>query len=57
MRINTRLDRQISIDGQQLEEVNEFMYLGFKETTEGGAREDIKGRLLFFRRPEMHFYH
>ena len=39
MRINTKLDRPIKIDGYQLEKVEEFTYLGWKE---GGASEDIK---------------
>ena len=45
MRLNPRIDRPIRIDGQQLEDVNEFTYLGSKVTREGGTSEDIKCRL------------
>jgi putative ribosome biogenesis GTPase RsgA len=45
MRINTRLDRHVGIDGQQLKEVNEFTYLRSEVTKEGGASEEIKARL------------
>ena len=43
IRINAKIDRTIKIDGQ-LEEVEEFTYLGSKVTKEFGASEDVKSR-------------
>ena len=45
MRLNANIERLIKIDGPELEEVDEFTYLGSKVTKEGGASEDIKARL------------
>ena len=45
MRLNAKIERPIKIDGEELEEVDEFTYLGSKVTKEGGASEDIKARL------------
>ena len=45
MRLNAKIERPIKIDGQELEEVEEFTYLGSKVTKEVGASEDIKARL------------
>ena len=45
MRLNAKIEREIKIDGQELEEVDQFTYLGSKVTNEGGASEDIKARL------------
>ena len=45
MRLNTKIDRPLRIDGQELEDVDQFTYLGSKVTKEGGASEDIKSRL------------
>ena len=52
MRLNTRIVRPIRIDGQELEDVDEFTYLGSKVTKEGGTSEDIDCR-----RPGVRFYH
>ena len=46
MRINTRNQEQIMINGQDIEDVNEFMYLGAKVCKEGGGMKDLKNRLL-----------
>ena len=45
MRLNTKIDRPLRIDGKELEDVDQFTYLGSKVTKEGGASEDIKSRL------------
>ena len=45
MRLNANIERLIKIDGPELEEVDEFTYLGSKVTKEGGASKDIKARL------------
>ena len=45
MRLKAKIDRPMRIDGQQLEEVDEFMYLRSKVTKEGGASEDIKSKV------------
>ena len=44
MRLNTKIDRPIGIDGQELEDVDEFTYFVSKVTKESGASEVIKSR-------------
>ena len=51
MRLNTKIDRPIRIDGQELEDVDEFTYLGSKYT-----KKD-KTLSLDCRRPGVRFYH
>ena len=38
-------DRQIQVNGEELETVSKFVYLGGTVTQEGGSDEDIKSRL------------
>ena len=45
MKINIDNDDQIMIDGQALENVDNFTYLGSVITTTGGSEEDINNRL------------
>ena len=45
MRLNTKINRPIRIDGQELEDVDEFTYYGSKVTKVGVASEVIKSRL------------
>ena len=46
MRINARNLEKIVINGQDIENVNEFVYLGAKDCKEGGGMKDLKNRLL-----------
>ena len=52
MRLNTRIDRLIRIDGQELDDVDEFIYLGSKVTEEGITSEYSKSRL---KKTAVHF--
>ncbi|KAL9987355.1 hypothetical protein ACROYT_G001645 [Oculina patagonica] len=45
MRINARNQEKITINGQDIEDVNEFVYLGAKVCKEGGGMKDLKNRL------------
>jgi hypothetical protein len=45
MRMNTRIDTQVKIDGKEIEGANEFTYQGSKVNKESGASEDIKSSL------------
>lgn len=40
MKINTRADEPITLDGTSMEEVNDFVYLGSKITTDGDSEVD-----------------
>ena len=41
MKINARLDQQLTIDNNSIEEVQEFVYLGSKITTDGNSEMDV----------------
>ena len=45
MRINARNQEKIIINGQDIEDVDEFVYLGAKVCKEGGGMKDLKNRL------------
>ena len=45
MRINANNNNTVVVDGQQVEDVDSFNYLGAKTTKHGGAEDDIKCRL------------
>ena len=45
MRINARNQENIIINGQDIEDVDEFVYLGAKVCKEGGGVTDLKNRL------------
>ena len=45
MRINANNNNTVVVDGQQVEDVDSFNYLGAKITKHGGAEDDIKCRL------------
>merc|ERR1712030_4623 len=46
MRINARNQEKIKINGQDIEETEEFTYLGATVCKEGGGMKDLKNRLL-----------
>ena len=45
MRINVYNNNAVVIDGQEVEDVDSFDYLGARITKYGGAEDDIKNRL------------
>ena len=48
MKINARSDQQVSIDNkniEEVEEIQEFVYLGSKITTDGNSEMDVLHRL------------
>ena len=45
MRINTNNSNAVVVDGQQVEDVDSFDYLGVRITKHGGAEDDIRSRL------------
>jgi len=45
MKINTRADEPITLDGISIEEVNNFVYLGSKITTDGDSEVDVQARI------------
>ena len=45
MRINARNDQRIKVDEEQVDDVEEFLYLGALLDKEGGATKDIQQRL------------
>ena len=45
MRINTRKMKKIRVQDEEVEEVDEFVYLGAKVSKDGDGAEDIKNRL------------
>ena len=45
MKINARLDQQLTIDNNSIEEVQEFVYLGSKITTDVNSEMDVLHRL------------
>ena len=45
LRINAQQQEKITIHEQEIEDVNEFTYLGAKVCKEGGGMEDIRNRL------------
>lgn len=45
MRINSKTDDKLSIDDEEIEQVDTFIYLGSMVSKKGGAEEDIKSRI------------
>ena len=45
MRWNSPTSGKVQVDGEELEEVSKFVYLGGTVTQKGGSEEDIKSRL------------
>ena len=45
MRFNAASEENIIVNGEELEDVNSFVYLGAKVSTAGGADDDINSRL------------
>ncbi|KAL9954136.1 hypothetical protein ACROYT_G041634 [Oculina patagonica] len=45
MKLNTTKNQPVTINNQQLEEVNEFTYLGSKVSTDGDSGKDVSTRL------------
>lgn len=45
MRINTRNNQQLVVNGQEIEQVDKFQYLGSMVTKSGGTDEDIMQRI------------
>ena len=45
MRVNTRREDKVIIGREEVEDVEEFVYLGTTVTKEGGGTEDIKNLL------------
>ena len=45
LRLNTPNTEKVKIDGQDIEEVESFVYLGANFSNEGGTENDIKARL------------
>jgi len=45
LRLNTPKTEKVKIDGQDIEEVESFVYLGANFSNEGGTENDIKARL------------
>jgi len=45
MRINANNSNAVVVDGQQVQDVDSFHYLGARITKHGGAEDDIKSRL------------
>ncbi|KAL9982039.1 hypothetical protein ACROYT_G010825 [Oculina patagonica] len=45
MRMNTRIEDKVTIGREEVEDVEEFVYLGANVTKEGGGTEDIKKRI------------
>ena len=45
MRMNTRREDKVMIGREEVEDIEEFVYLGMTVTKEGGGAEDIKKRL------------
>ena len=45
IKINARNEEKIYIKGEEIEEVNSFIYLGATLTLEGGGMGDMKNRL------------
>ena len=45
LRLNTSNTEKVQVDGQDIEEVQSFVYLGANVSNEGGTENDIKARL------------
>ena len=45
LRINARQNQPLVVDGEEVEEVESFVYLGSKVSKDGGAQEDIRLRV------------
>ena len=45
MRFNTASEEKVIVNGEELEDVDSFVYLGAKVSTAGGADDDINSRL------------
>ena len=45
LRMNARRVDKVKIRGKEVEDVNEFVYLGSKVSKDGSGTEDIKNRL------------
>ena len=46
MRINVRNDQRMKVNDEQVDDVEEFLYLGALLDKEGGATKDIQQRLI-----------
>ena len=46
MRINARNQEKITINGQDIEDVDEFVYLGAKVWKEGGGMKDFEEQVI-----------
>ena len=45
MRFNAASEEEVIVNGEELEDVDSFVYLGAKVSTAGGADDDINSRL------------
>ena len=45
MRFNAASEEEVTVNGEELEDVDSFVYLGAKVSTAGGADDDINSRL------------
>jgi len=45
LRLNTSNTERVQVEGQDIEEVQSFVYLDANVSNEGGAEDDIKARL------------
>ena len=49
MRLNVKNKQPITINGKDMEDVNNFVYLGATVSNTGGTNEDLRRRLGFAR--------
>ena len=56
MRINARNDQRIKVNDEQVDDVEEFLYLGALLNKEGGATKDIQQRLSTCCKARQTFY-
>ena len=45
MKINSKIKTKLEVNGNIIEETENFQYLGSLVTTDGGAEEDVKNRI------------
>ena len=45
LKINIRADEPITLDGTSMQDVNDFVYLGSKITTDGDSKVDFQARI------------
>ena len=45
LKINIRADEPITLDGTSMQDVNDFVYLGSKITTDGDSKVDVQARI------------